>query len=161
MIPTEAFFDFTKVLLKRYEYDLDILQICGHNILPKMEDKAAEYIFTRLPFSVGWATWANRWKAFDVHMSDFPDFLKTKKATSFLPDKAACEYLLRKWQQTYDKDNNSWAYAWVFYGILTDKISILSTKKLILNIGFDEEATHTTRYKEERSTEEAAFDIKK
>jgi hypothetical protein len=143
-VPDVSFFRFCEELLERYKDEERIMQISGSNLIPeKFSQYGTSYIFSNFALIWGWATWRRAWQKRDVHLTDFPRFVKENKINNLISDWGGQRYMVDKFQDTYLKINNSWAYAW-FCNILNNNgLTILSTNNLIQNIGIDEEATHT------------------
>jgi hypothetical protein len=57
----------------------------------------------------------------------------------------------RIYQLTYSKKIDTWDYQWDYHCLESGKLSIISKKNLITNLGF-QEGTHTTNYKESQKT---------
>jgi len=53
------------------------------------------------------------------------------------------KYWERIFQEVYDNNINSWAYAWTFASWINNGLSILPNVNLVSNIGFGPDATHT------------------
>jgi hypothetical protein len=145
-LPDLSFFDFCTQMLERYRDDAAVLHIAGNNPAPEACRGLAEsYVFSRLSFIWGWATWRRAWKLYD---SDFTDLEKMWKdpasgLSKISTDPAARRYLLDKFERTRSRELDTWDYAW-FYAVVKNKgLCITPTVNLVRNIGFDEAATHT------------------
>jgi hypothetical protein len=143
-VPHTSFFYYCEELLERYKNEEQIMQIAGSNLIPDQFSHFEEsYVFSNFGLIWGWATWRRAWQKNDIHLAIFPDFVAKNKAQDLVQDKTAQAYITDKFEETYLKNNNSWAYAWFCILLYYNGLSILPTKNLIENIGIDEEATHT------------------
>jgi len=143
-VPDISFFHFCEELLERYKDDDRIMQISGSNLIPdKFSHYDTSYVFSNFALIWGWATWRRAWQKRDVHLKYFPRFVEENKISRLISDWGGQRYMLDKFNDTYLKVNDSWAYAWFCNILYHDGLSILPTDNLIQNIGIDEEATHT------------------
>ena len=151
-LPDLTFFRFCEELLQRYKEDERIYQIGGSNLIQAQFATTQEsYLFSNFSLIWGWATWRRAWQQMNVHMPDLEKFKISKKIRDFVPDRTAQQYILQKFDDTYHKRNNSWAYAWIFTVLNQNGLTIIPTKNLIHNIGFGADATNTTSTKETHS----------
>ena len=154
-VPDPSFFEYCRRLLERYRTDQHVMHIGGCNLLAPTNEhlieisKSVDYFFTRQCMVYGWATWRRAWQHMDVDMSRLPDFIAQDRMKPYSSDPAARAYMLRKWQETHDKRNDSWAYAWAFTVFERGAYGILPTTNLVENIGHGEDAT-TTKGPEQR-----------
>ncbi len=144
--PEESFFNFCSQMLDYYRDDAEVMHISGSNPTgDACKNLNASYVFSRYPFIWGWATWRRAWARYDADFSGLeqawldPESGFSKVST----DATARRYLYDKFLRTRDGEFNTWDYAW-FYSILKHKgLCVNPCDNLILNIGFDQEATHT------------------
>lgn len=146
-IPDLSFFPWVAELLERYADAPDVMAICGWNWLHRTTEQRVteDYWFTRFNVFCGWATWRRAWARMDVDMPALAEFKAQNQLAEVLPDPLARQYLLQKFQETHDKVNHSWAYAWMFSCLLHRGLTILPRQNLIENIGFGDAATHTEK----------------
>ena len=142
-LPSDSFFHFCKKLLEKYRYDTRIMHISGSKLLPDYENPDS-YYFSRLAPVWGWATWKRAWQLMDLHLTNFEEF----KQRNILKDKVRNKYHRQDWINNFQeaKDGNSiWDFLWQYTLFIQNGLSIVSSKNLILNIGFDGQATHTSK----------------
>ena len=146
-LPSQSFFLYCQELLKRYRNDTRIMQICGSNFLKTNLDES--YYFSKYgPYGAGllggepgnttmWI-WRTGWlRAKSIHY-DFCFDEDEIRAREDIFDKV------------YAGDIDTWDYQWVFTKLIHNGLSITPKVNLISNIGFSEEATHTTNKGDER-----------
>ena len=140
-LPSQSFFWFCEELLERYKDDNKIGMISGDNFQNGIKRGDADYYFSGYNHIWGWATWANRWKMYDVnidHIRDpaFIDKLFKKKKTK------------KYWKDIFHKIKqekiDTWDYQWTFTLWHNRQLTILPSINLVENIGFGVDATHTT-----------------
>lgn len=158
-VPDVSFFHFCEEMLERYKDADQVLQISGSNLIAdQFLDYKDSYVFSNFALIWGWATWRRAWQKMDLDMVNLPKFKAENRIKDLVPDGGGQYYMLDKFDDTQQKANDSWAYAW-FYSLLLHKgLSIVPTKNLIQNVGIGgEDATHTTsssteRYKKDSSS---------
>lgn len=138
-LPDVSFFRYCRQLLLRYEHDTRVWMISGFNPLREFPSPAS-YFFTHFGFCWGWATWRRAWRNFDVNMTKWPKAKEVgiTKSYPFFPSRN------REFQETYESRIDTWDYQWYFSMASNSGLSIVAGKNLVQNIGFDDEATHTT-----------------
>lgn len=142
-LPHSSFFPYCKELLIKYKDEEKIMQISGFNALNRLKIPNS-YYFSKFGTIWGWATWQRAWKYYDVELKKWPYVKENKLYKKF------CDSLLeRKWRikifdGIYHNEINTWDYQWSFAKLLENGLSIIPSKSLIANIGFDNSATHTT-----------------
>jgi hypothetical protein len=142
-----SFFAFCESMLEKYRFNENIMSIAGTNIC-KGVSYETDYVFTNFPLMWGWATWRRAWNRYDFEISDWP---KVKAKGSF------SELSKDRWKfhpvyveffnKTYDTIRNSnptvWDHQWIFSHWNKAGLTVISTKNLVSNIGFGNDATHT------------------
>ncbi|WP_186496819.1 nucleotide-diphospho-sugar transferase [Synechococcus sp. TAK9802] len=130
-IPAPDFFAYCQYMLEKYIDDKSIWMICGFN--PKNPTAITNQAFlSQNPSVWGWATWADRWKEFDLELRDWPT--KPIKFNSLVP-----KYVKRFYKRIFNlvKNNtiNCWGYQ-VTYMILKNNGHVVKPyTNLIGNIG--------------------------
>ena len=141
-LPSDSFFPFCEELLEKYRYDTRIMHIGGTSQLPDYENPDS-YYFSRLAHVWGWATWKRAWQLMDLNLTDFEEF----KQRNILKDKVRNKYHRQDWINNFKeaKDGNDiWDFLWQYTLFIQNGLAIVPSKNLILNIGFDGQATHTS-----------------
>lgn len=143
-LPDLSFFPFCEELLDRYKDDERVMMISGFNALGTYPS-AASYIFSRIGAIWGWATWAKAWKHYDTNYGLWEKAKEQQVlANLFIKDANQAEYRKRVLEKTFNKEIDTWDYFWTFARLTQSGMSIVSSLNLIQNIGFGEDATHTT-----------------
>ena len=143
-LPSQSFFWFCETLLEKYKNDERIGIISGSYYFFNYKDRDESYYFSAVPFIWGWASWKRVWNKYDVHMKKYVDFKKQKKIESLFYTKNAIKYWENSYDATYAGNINTWDYQFSFSVISNNLINIIPTQNLISNIGFGEDATHTS-----------------
>jgi hypothetical protein len=149
-LPNPEFFLFTNEMTGRFKENKKILSVNGCN-LGFNNQLNKSYIFSRYMNMWGWATWADRAKQIDYTLSEWRRNKKSlwhlyKYMRSHLLD--ADIHWYKYWQHNFDSvaaDNNiTWDWQWIHYQISNYMLSVVPAKNLVTNLGFNNDATHTT-----------------
>ena len=139
-IPSQSFFWFCEELLERYKDDNRIWHIGGVNFQNGIKRGDADYYFSKYNHVWGWASWASRWKFYDVELSGINDL-------NFLDITFEQPHVHKYWAKAFQimKENklDTWDYQWVFTIWANNGLAIISNVNMVSNIGFGIEATHT------------------
>jgi hypothetical protein len=143
-LPNATFFTFCSTLLDKYKDDERIMHIGGCNVLEKVES-GDTYSFIRYPLIWGWATWRRSWKFYDETMSDYP----IKEKEGFLRKAFPSIRIRSHWKYMFDRAFNkkidTWDYQWTYAILSRNNISIIPNQNMVVNIGFSDLATHTSK----------------
>jgi len=142
-LPSQSFFWYCEELLIKYKNDFRIWHISGDNFQNNIQRGDASYYFSKFNHVWGWASWANRWLAYDVNIKSFKKFKTESKIKFIFRNEKDCRYWLSVFDQVFRGDIDTWDYQWVYTMLINNGLSILPNKNLISNIGFGLEATHT------------------
>ncbi len=142
-LPSQSFFWFCQELLERYRNDERIWHISGDNFHNKLIDYEFSYYFSKYCHIWGWATWKNRWNFYDVSINDaiFQNCDEWLKYYAF--DKNEYYNKYNNFQSVKNNTIDTWDFQWTFAVWVNNGVSILPHKNLVINLGFDSEATHT------------------
>jgi hypothetical protein len=137
------FFAFCGELFVRYFDDLRIMQISS---LSPYVSRAFpyDYHFSRtFRCSGGWGTWRRAWKHFTSDMQRYSDNDAIAILKAYHPDHSKCLQQYRKLQEFKKGSFNNWDFQWNMACFAQNGLSIVPENNLMINIGFDEESTHT------------------
>ena len=135
-LPNSSFFSFCQELLEMYRGNEKVCHISGTNYQMGNKRGDSDYYFSNYPHIWGWATWSKAWKKYDVNMKGYETIKNAHPLKKLFP--------VHIMDGAFDKTIDTWDAQWLFTNILHEKISILPNKNLVTNIGFSENATHTT-----------------
>ena len=140
-LPSQSFFWFCEELLERYKDDMRVWHIGGSNFQNAIKRGEGDYYFSKYNLIWGWAGWASRWKKYDVELDSIID---TKFLEKTFEDRNAIKYWAKPFNDMKEKRIDTWDYQYTFSMWDNDGLAILSNTNMISNIGFGEDATHTT-----------------
>ncbi|WPU91641.1 nucleotide-diphospho-sugar transferase [Mucilaginibacter sabulilitoris] len=144
ILPDPSFFNFCQEMLIRYENTPDVMHISGcyflQDFLPA--DQEQSYYFTRHIHVWGWATWRRAWQYYDYDMAEWDRF----NSDEALSDYYGPYYIFWKtlFANMLHKGNDIWDYQWMFAIYKKNGVAINPAANLVQNLGFGENATHTT-----------------
>jgi hypothetical protein len=150
-LPSQSFFWYCEELLLRYKDDMRVWHISGDNFQNGIQRGEASYYFSKFNHIWGWASWANRWKAYDPEMRTFEKFKTWGKLKSVFSDKQDQDYWFSIFNQVFQGKIDTWDYQWTYTVLSNNGLSVLPNENLISNIGFGPEATHTKSLDSEHS----------
>lgn len=153
-LPNRSFFLFCGELLDLYKNDKNVFAISGTNILGEFKSKYS-FIFSYFGGNWGWATWKRAWILYDYEMRQWNDHQIQLKIFNLLSDKKQFAEIKKLFDT---RILTAWDYQWFFTRLAYGGLSIVPIKNLISNIGFVEQATHTTDEKNKFSCL-ATFDL--
>ncbi len=143
-VPEQSFFSFCQEMLDKYRHNDQIMHISGSQLLPqRYQTQPDAYLYARVPYIWGWATWRRAWQLYDAEMQAWPNFLATRTNEllglgNFIKNK-----FLKNMQAVYRYELDTWDYQWTFSLWQNKGLSIVPNRNLISNIGFGADATHT------------------
>ena len=135
-LPSQSFFIYCDQMLNMYRNDKRIFSISGSNF--SNEDELYGHYFSRYSLMWGWATWADRWSLYEFEPNDqFRVIFHTwwKNPLVFI----YWTLIFRKLHKI-----NTWDYQWILTLWRYGALSCRPSRNLVKNIGFRDDATHTT-----------------
>lgn len=142
-LPSQSFFWFCEEMLNHYKDDLRVWHISGNNFQWGKKRGSADYYFSNYTHIWGWATWADRWKEYDVTINTLKEFKKTQQIKNIFDNRREQKFWLSAFEMVNTDKISAWDYQWSYCAFINHGLSILPNKNLVKNIGFSEGATHT------------------
>ncbi len=143
-LPHQDFFRFCDEMLHYYKDDKRIRHIGGSNFQMGNKRGEASYYFSKLSHVWGWATWKRAWNDYDVELKNY----KNNNAETLFKNVFNDFHLEKDWNlifnQLIENKIDTWDYQWSITNFFSNGVSVIPTVNLISNIGFNENATHTT-----------------
>jgi hypothetical protein len=145
-LPDHSFFVYCDELLERYRASPRIMAVCGSNYGRFARgNQCNSYTFAR-PFDPwGWATWRRAWSQYDKNLDGLSrqDLNKVLRASG--PQALRCEHYWRPiFAATRAGLIDTWDYQWTFSIFQQQGLVVYPRDNLISNIGYAQDATHTT-----------------
>ncbi len=144
ILPDDSFFPFCSKMLEHYRSDEKVMHISGFNVCGTWKEKKQSYHFSYFGGIWGWASWRRAWKHYDVNILDWNDKqLQNNILEKYFPKEMR---VARKnlYDDLYNGKINTWDYQWTFARLIYNGMSVIPSKNLVINIGFNIDATHTS-----------------
>ncbi len=142
-VADETFFPFCAELLERYADDARVMAISGSNFRDGPPRTRYIYYFSRLVHVWGWATWRRAWRHFDLEMSIWTELREGGWLADLLGDPEDEAHWRVLFDLAHRRQIDTWDCAWLFSVWRNSGFTLLPSRNLVENIGFDERATHT------------------
>ncbi|TWU23047.1 hypothetical protein Pla52o_25810 [Novipirellula galeiformis] len=143
-VPNQSFFRYCNELLQYYEHDERVMAISGDNFHDDPDETSASYFFSKYPHCWGWATWRRAWKHYEGTLAAWPEYRDRDGLASNCHSLRERDY----WTRTYDRvcagEIDSWAIPWMLACWMNHGLTAVPARNLVSNIGFGDDATHTT-----------------
>ena len=143
-LASPEFFSFCDVLLERYCDNESVWVVSGNSYQPQHHRGDGSYFFSKYPDNCGWATWRRAWRHYRPDLPFLSDWLQSRRWKEDFPTMSEQRLFRRVFSEALTGTVDSWAYLWAACVIYGGGLSATPNANLIDNIGFDNEATHTT-----------------
>lgn len=153
-IPNDDFFRFCTEMLDAFKGNREIGVISGSNFLPLGVDPDHDFFVSNYAHIWGWATWKSTWMHYDFGIKNWPN----GKSEMFNDVAIRTRREKRYWKLAFDSAKSgaldTWDYQLVHMLWSQNLKTIVPTKNLVSNTGFDKSATNTffNRNLSERAT---------
>ena len=144
-LPHSTFFPFCEELLDYYRNDQRIMVVSGCNFQFGSNHNDYSYYFSHYAHIWGWASWRRVWQNYDVDMKLWKEIRDCGLLKSVLKETKLLKHWNKIFQDTYNGLVDTWDYQLAFTLWSQNGLTILSNSNLVSNIGFREDATHTTK----------------
>lgn len=142
LLTATNFLDFMNECLDFYEKNEKIWSIGGTTYkLDAFKDYDHDVYACYRGESCGWATWIDRWEKVDWQVSDFEELMKNRKGKKQF--KRGGSDMVEALKRQMEGKTDSWAIRWCYQESKEHMLTILPTKSLIKNIGWDGSGTHS------------------
>ncbi|TGK17291.1 hypothetical protein EHO61_12845 [Leptospira fluminis] len=147
-LPSEDFFRFCETALERFRNESKVMHVSGTNFVPSEILSDADAYFTRYPHVWGWATWRRAWREYLRE-----DKIWNKEGISAWKGSSARvrEFWNEIFERTYSGRIDTWDFQWVYTLNQRGGLAINSSRNLVQNVGFGEDATHTKSRDDQRA----------
>lgn len=143
-VPVDSFFPFCAELLRKYRFDTRVSMIGGTNFQRGVRHGAASYYFSRMQHCWGWASWRRAWEKYDRNMALWPEFKNEQGFAQLGLDGLFERFFTPIFDAVAANKIDTYDYQWSFTALANNTLSIIPQVNLVNNIGFGDDATHTT-----------------
>lgn len=138
------FFSYCDELLEKYRFDDRVWTIGGHNLYYSGINRSCSYGFVSIAHIWGWATWRRAWNNFRYDISHLDYRLFKNRLKQAFPDIRERLYWMEIFKQVKFGKKDIWDYQWTIMSIYNKALCAVPYKNLTSNIGFGDDATHTS-----------------
>lgn len=148
IIADPSFFQFCDDMLERYADNPRVMSINGTNYAGHTQCDTS-YFFSRYIIPWGWASWSRTWEHYDIDMKRWadPEVQKSVKArltsSQFMVKNAMYSHYMNQGDHS-----TVWDLQYEFSILSNDGLVVVPKDNLVTNIGFGEDATHTSKSSE-------------
>jgi hypothetical protein len=143
-LPARSFFQFGHEMLAKYDADDRILAVTGENLTHQQVGLAeSSYRYCKGGPCSAWGTWRSRWTPFVENRPDHhPGRLLVRLNAT--PGQGFTQSLYWTALMVANKTRamDSWAYAFMIYGVLTRRMTVTPNVNLVEDRGVGESASH-------------------
>lgn len=144
-VPHPDFFPYCTTLLDRYRHDTRVWCISGNNFQNGKWRGDGSYYFSRYNHCWGWASWRRCWQHYDADLSQLTAILDSGLLDMIFEDSVERNFWFGIWQRLLNSEEpGTWDYQWTFTCIANGGLTALPNSNLVSNVGFGEDATHTS-----------------
>ncbi len=143
-LPSHSFFRFCDELLDKYRLDTRIRHISGCNLQRGHIWGNSSYYFSNMTHVWGWASWKRVWKDYDVTLSQYKENEVKEKLADIFDDPLIVESWHHIFKEVKAGKIDTWDYQLGLINFFNNSLSVIPNYNLVSNIGFGENATHST-----------------
>jgi len=121
------------------------MHIGGTNFQSKDVALTDSYYYSRIVHVWGWASWKRAWNLYNVSIDEYTKPILRKWFTDYKFNKNSFLYWHKAFTSVKENRINTWDYQWTYALWKHNGLSIIPSQNLVTNIGFDKNATHTTK----------------
>jgi hypothetical protein len=143
-LPSGSFFRFCEELLECFRDDPLVFSIQG-NYFGGADSSKASYVFSKMFYMWGWASWADRWRSVSIHDIDVAGIRRAIARDRWLGrNPLIAAYWLDIVERQARGRIDSWGYPVMFHCFKNKLFNVTPTSNLVLNIGTGPAATRTS-----------------
>jgi hypothetical protein len=143
-MPSLSFFPYAAAMLAEHKGDGWVLAVTGENLVTEeLPATDASYRYCQGGPCSAWATWADRWLPFAHERPDrSPAKLLRKLLGTPGQSRAQAAYWTSLMVANKTRAMDSWAYAFMIYGVVTRRLTITPNVNLVEDRGVGDGASH-------------------
>lgn len=154
-LPTEAFFQYARILLGKYKYDQRIQYIAGYNAIGNNDIINESYTFSKnAPMSGAIATWADRWLECDFRMQNWPQNKRKNRFKKYFFSLELYHVICSAMDDSYLNINDGWDYQFHHDMLDKERYAIVPKCNLVESQIYCGNAFHPLNSVQEKKVEE-------
>ena len=143
-LPTPSFFRFCAEMLDRHRHDERVMHVGGSNVMVGRSAGPHSYLYARYNPIWGWATWRRAWALYDFDVALWPQFDAEGRLDGLCETPTEAHYWRQRFAAVHAHEDDTWDYQWTFACWSQGGLSVVPERNLVTNLGFRDDATHTT-----------------
>lgn len=156
-VPSTSFFYFCQEMLEKYKDDDRIYSVSGMNF-GLTSDNEADYYFTHINNTWGWATWRRIWQQYDYEIKSFPQVKENNELLPLMMIQPFADYWYRCFDEVHSgRLKSAWDYQFLFMSFLHQGLHIYPQENMVTYMGFNDMATHCMNIDENNLFSKAAM----
>lgn len=144
-LPNKSFFSFCETMLSAHQDDAQIMHIGGTNFQQDDFTLSESYYFSRIAHVWGWASWKRAWELYKVEIAEYSKPQLKKWFNHYDFNSNSLLFWHKAFNSVKEHTINTWDYQWTYAIWKHNGLTIIPSKNLVTNIGFDDDATHTSK----------------
>jgi hypothetical protein len=124
-----------------------VMAITGNNFQQGSWRGEGSYYFSRFTHIWGWATWRRAWNFYDVEIKFWDSWKTSSNWKRYWSRGGDRRYWQKIFNDVFNGKINTWDYQWVLCIWKQNGLTATPNVNLVSNIGFGDNATHTTSKK--------------
>lgn len=144
--PSHAFFEFMDYCLEKFADRKDIFQVSGWT--PRLSSSTIPPVFlSRHAFCWGWGTWRDKWEKANIELEGI-NYEEELRLAIEKCDFRTNTFFFNIWRERLAlcaRGKDTWDFQWYLSIWMNCGKSIIPSKSLTSNIGFDQRATRTNK----------------
>ncbi len=142
-VPTIDFYRFCQEMLCKYKDDKRVFSVSGMSF--GLQDENADYYFTYINNTWGWATWKRVWDNYDYDLKKYPKVVDSDYFYKLFNDRDIANFWNKWFDECYSNSlTSSWDHQFLFESFMDKGLHVYPNKNLVKYLGFNNDATHCT-----------------
>jgi hypothetical protein len=146
VLPHPDFFPFCAAMLERHRADANIHSIAGFQPLGRYAPNDGAVVPSTFSWIWGWASWNRAWEDYRFDFSEsWAKPAVREEIRAYVDDPFNFHWHAGNFDGLVADAVDTWDFQWTYTLLSRRRVSLVSTVNLITNLGFNAEATHTTK----------------
>ena len=143
LVPRPEFFDFCTEMLERYRHDTRVHAVSGFNPLGRYA-ASRTHVGSLFWSPWGWATWQRAWQDYSFDLKGWRSPATQSEIKRYVANPLYFQFLAHHFNEVLEGKVDTWDFQWMYTLLKHQRFCVTAAANLVENIGFDQDATHTT-----------------
>lgn len=146
VLPHPDFFAFCASELARHRENSSIHSIAGFQPLGRYAPRSGSTVPSTFSWIWGWASWQRAWKDYAFDFSErWSQPSVREEIRTYVDDPFNFHWHASNFDGLVANHVDTWDFQWTYTLLSRKRVSLVSSVNLITNLGFNADATHTTK----------------